>query len=134
MQTFPAVAGPWSTSACAVFLALSQCNTLWWFSGAASHSARSCRLRHTLEAGQLRHVPQFGILRAALPVISRRALRGGGLGRTPWYIARRTLQKLSLDLDVNIGNAQISIASPTKQLQMQVKNSDKIGKRGELYS
>lgn len=55
-------------------------------------------------------------------------------GKGPQYIAWRTLQKLSLDLDVNIDNTEISTDSPTKQLQMQVKNSDKIGKCGELYS
>lgn len=87
-----------------------------------------------LEAGQLGHIPQFGTLSAALPVISRHPLSGGGLGRVPWYTARRSLQKLSLDLDVNNDNTQISVASPKKQLQMQVKNSDKIGKCGELYS
>lgn len=35
---------------------------------------------------------------------------------------------------MNIDNAQISVASPTKKLQMQVKNSGKTGKRGEVYS
>lgn len=54
-------------------------------------SSQELRLQHTPEAGQLGHVPQFGALSAAFPAISRRALRAGGLGRAPWYIAGRTL-------------------------------------------
>lgn len=95
---------------------------------------RGCGPRHALEAGQLQHIPQFGTLRAALPVISSRALSGSGLGRAPRHIARGALQQLSLDLDANIDNAQTSIAGPAKQLQVQVKGSDNTGKRGELYS
>lgn len=95
---------------------------------------RGCGPWHALEAGQLQHVPQFGTLRAALPVISSHALSGGGPGRAPQHIAQRALQQLSLDLDANIDNAQTSIASPAKQLQVQVKGSDNIGKCGGLYS